>query len=195
MHKQMKTNAHCRPGRFFFGNLKRIVSEDRASRMRAWKNNRGGERRERRSGEREREGTWGGEEGKEGGDSAIQRGLCWHLVHRASVCSCLSPPLACGLLKAQDHALFYIPKPQHRLGRKGWGGKWERSSGASTRGQAPPRRRRVSPGTRREPRAPRLPRAAWDSVHDLTTLTWFNFKWAQHPILSGVLRRQKPPHS
>lgn len=69
--------------------------------------------------EREGEGIWGREKGKEEGDSVIQVGLCWHLVHRAFVCSCLSPPLACELLKAQDHALFYIPKPQHRLGRKG----------------------------------------------------------------------------
>lgn len=47
MHRRINNSAHCRLGKFFFGNLKWIVPEDKVSHLRARKNNRGAHKRER----------------------------------------------------------------------------------------------------------------------------------------------------
>lgn len=69
MHRQISNSAHCRLGKIFFGNLKRIVPEDRASHLRARKNNRGAHKRER--GENSSGGT-----GRRGRSTSVPDSTC-----------------------------------------------------------------------------------------------------------------------
>ena len=111
MLQQINNNLHCKPGSLLGGNLKRSDLEHRASHLRTGKTNRGSRERERRRGER-KEGM-AQREGK-GGQSfcAPIPPLFWHSIPQGIVCLCLSPLVACELLKDQDHALFLcIPTP------------------------------------------------------------------------------------
>lgn len=142
------------------------------------------ERRGTGSGGRERgRRHMGQREGKGGG------WLCnpgWPLLASCPQGICLFmfvSPIGLWAPKSPRSCLILYPQTSAQAGEKGLRGKCERSSGASTRCQAPHRRHHVSPGTHCEPLkesgpwAPRLPRAAWDCVDDLTMLTWYNFKW------------------
>lgn len=120
MHRRINNSAHCRLGKFFFGNLKWIVPEDKVSHLRARKNNRGAHKRER--GENSSRGAGRRERG-----TSVPDSTCLGTFSQG-ICFCLSPPLARGLLKDyHDRALVLYPQPPAQVGQK-----CESTWGAST---------------------------------------------------------------
>lgn len=118
MHQHINNNANCRPRKFLFGNLKRIASENRSSHLRA-ENNMGAKHIRGRGGREERENkAWQREKERLESAAVLQLNLYFGILfHRAFVYDCL-PPLACELLKDQDHAFFLYPQPPAQVGEK-----------------------------------------------------------------------------